>query len=178
MTTQINIAALVSYKIFPAKMGGQKGIALFYQYLSRLLPVTIISTRNNEFSGAGEIQFLPVLSNSKLRYVNPFLVFKIRKILLERKITHLVLEHPYYGWLGILLRSSCNIKLVVHSHNMESLRFKSTGKWWWGILWQYEKFVHRKADMNFFINDEDREFAIKNFEKRLQLVLKGRYNLL
>ena len=163
MASGTNITALVSYKIFPAKMGGQKGIALFYQYLSRLLPVTIISTKNNEFPGNSEIQFFPVLSNSKFRYINPFLVFSIRKLLLRQKSTHLVLEHPYYGWLGILLKSFCNIKLVVHSHNMEAFRFKSTGRWWWCILWQYEKFVHRKAAINFFINDEDREFAIKNF---------------
>ena len=144
-------------------MGGQKGIALFYEYLSRLLPVSIISTKNNEFPGDTRIQFLPLLSNYKLRYANPFLFLKLKAILIKTRSTHLVLEHPYYGWLGLLLKWSGNIKLVVHSHNIESLRFKSTGSWWWPLLWQYEKFIHRKADINFFINDEDRDFAIKHF---------------
>ena len=144
-------------------MGGQKGIALFYQYLSRLISVTIISTKNNEMPVGLEAQFLPVLSNSKLRYINPFLFFKIKRILLQNNCTHLVLEHPYFGWLGMLLKKFCKIKLIIHSHNIESLRFKSTGRYWWPILWRYEKLTHQKADTNFFITDEDREFAIKNF---------------
>jgi glycosyltransferase involved in cell wall biosynthesis len=53
---------------------------------------------------------------------------------------------------------------VIHSHNIESLRFKSTGKWWWTILWYYERCIHRNADINFFITDEDRQYAIKQFK--------------
>ncbi len=164
MNKPTNITAIVPYQVFPAKMGGQKGIAFFYRYLSRLIPVTIISTANNQTPENMDAHFLPVLGNNKLRYINPFLFFKIRKILEGNKSTHLMLEHPYYGWLGWLLQKSCNIKLVVHSHNIESVRFKSTGRWWWPILWRYEKWVHRQADINFFITDEDREFALRNFK--------------
>lgn len=160
----VYITALVSYKIFPAKMGGQKGIALFYQYLSRLLPVSMITTKNNELPTENNIRFYPILGNSKLRYINPLLFFSIRSLLRKNESTHLVLEHPYYGWLGILFKKFCNIKLVVHSHNIEALRFKSTGSWWWRILWQYEKLVYRLADINFFITGEDREFAIDHFK--------------
>lgn len=163
MNQSPHIVALVSYKIFPAKMGGQKGIALFYKYLSRLLPVTIVTTQNNGTPEDMGASFMPVLANSKLRYANPFLFPQLKKILTQKKSTHLVLEHPYYGWLGYLLKNSCRIKLIVHSHNIESIRFRSTGKWWWKILWYYERFVHRKADISFFITDEDRAFAIKEF---------------
>ena len=38
------------------------------------------------------------------------------------------------------------------------------GKWWWVILWQYEKYTHRQADYNFFIHDDDREYAIDKFK--------------
>ena len=38
------------------------------------------------------------------------------------------------------------------------------GKWWWGILWHYEKMTHKKADHNFFIQDNDRNYAIENFK--------------
>ena len=144
-------------------MGGQKGIAFFYQYLSRLLPVTMISTGNNEIPAGLDATFLPVLSNSRLRYINPFLFFKIRRILIQNKSTHFILEHPYYGWLGVLLKKFCPVSLIIHSHNIEALRFKSTGRWWWKLLWQYEKWVHKNADTNFFITDEDREFALKHF---------------
>ena len=160
---QTNITALVSYKVFPPVMGGQKGIALFYQYLSELLPVTIVSTKNNESPNIPGIRFLPLLGNSKLRYANPALFFKMQKVLRQTNCTHLIIEHPYYGWLGILLKRFCGVKLVVHSHNMEAMRFKSTGRWWWKLLWQYERFVHRHADINFFITTEDRDYAVKHF---------------
>ncbi len=144
-------------------MGGQKGIALFYQFLSKKLAVSLMSTNNNENVTEFDGEFLPIISSSKYRYVNPFLFFKVSKIIHKRQSTHLLLEHPYLGWLGLLTKSFCNIKLVIHSHNIESLRFKSTGKWWWKLLWYYERFVHRCADINFFITDEDKQYAIEKF---------------
>lgn len=163
MDEPLNIAAIVPYPVYPAKMGGQKGIALFYQYLAEKIPVTIITTGKHQASDFAS-NFLPMLGTSKLRYINPLLFFKLKKIFATNKYSHLVLEHPYYGWLGIMLKRACKIKLVIHSHNIESLRFKSTGKWWWKILWNYEKFAHRNADINFFITDEDRSFGIKEFK--------------
>ena len=145
-------------------MGGQKGIAFFYEYLSPLLPVTIILTGNNDFPKNSAASFLPLLSNSRARYINPALFIRMKNIIREQKFTHLVLEHPYFGWLGMLLKRYCNVTLVLHSHNIEALRFKSTGKWWWRILFHYEKMTHRQADINFFITDEDRLFAISTFK--------------
>lgn len=160
----INIASLASYQIYPAIMGGQKGIALLYEYLSKYAPVTILGTSSNDASGVTDrIQVIPMLSNSKYRYINPFLFFSIRKYLRKNKISHLVLEHPYYGWLGLPLKWFTPVKLIIHSHNIEALRFKSTGRWWWGILWHYEKLTHRKADLNFFIHDDDRNYALEKF---------------
>ncbi|HNP54985.1 MAG TPA: glycosyltransferase family 4 protein, partial [Ferruginibacter sp.] len=52
---------------------------------------------------------------------------------------------------------------IVHSHNIEGLRFQSMGKWWWKILWNYERFVHRHARFSFFITDEDRQYAFEKF---------------
>lgn len=160
----VKICAIVSYEIYPAKMGGQKGIALFYSFFSKLLPVSIISTKNNGSPENLSAEFLPVLSTNKFRYINPFLLFRLGKIIKQKKITHLILEQPFYGWLGILAKSIFDIKLVIHSHNIEGLRFKSTGKWWWKILWYYEKISHRNADINFFISDEDRKYAVRHFK--------------
>ena len=144
-------------------MGGQKGIALFYQFFAPHVNLTCITTKNNA-AAVKEYEVLNVLSDSKFRYVNLSYFFKLKKIIRQKKITHLIIEHPYYGWLGILLKWFCKVKLVVHSHNIEALRFKSMGKWWWGILWHYEKLTHRNAALNFFIHDDDREFGIKKFK--------------
>jgi hypothetical protein len=176
LNTKINIAALASYRIYPAISGGQKGIALFYKYLSQLLPVTVISVKGNTAPDGENIQLAPLLSSSKLRYINPFLFFRLKRFIKKNNITHLVLEHPYYGWLGRMLKMACNIKLAVHSHNIEGLRFKSTGSWWWRILWQYEKWTHRDADINFFITQNDLDYAKKHFglnENKCHLITYG-----
>lgn len=145
-------------------MGGQKGIAFFNRYMSRISNLICVTTRDNmQISGEGYI-IKNILGTSSLRYVNPLYFFKLKKIIKEEQISYLILEHPYFGWLGFLLKRICKIKLVVHSHNIESLRFKSMNKWWWGILWNYEKRVHRNADISFFIHDEDRNYAIENFK--------------
>ncbi len=46
---------------------------------------------------------------------------------------------------------------------MEGNRWRSLGKWWWRILWNYEKQTHRFADFNFFIQDVDRNYAVSEF---------------
>lgn len=163
LTKSSHIAALVSYRIFPSNMGGQKGIAYFYRYLSRLMPVTLISTKNNDEPTQFNGKFIRLLGHSKWRYINPFLIGRLKKILKENNCRVLVLEHPYYGWLGYFLKRSRGISLVVHSHNIEALRFKSTGRWWWKVLWIYERFTYHIADECFFISAEDRQYAIEHY---------------
>lgn len=160
----LNVLSLVSYPFLPPKMGGQKGIAFFYAYLSKHINLTCITTKANDVSEVSGYKVINILSNSRLRYINIFYFFTLQSFIKKNKITHLILEHPYYGWLGILLKWFCNVKLIVHSHNIESLRFKSTGRFWWQLLWFYEKFVHQQADGNFFIHDEDRKYAAENFK--------------
>ncbi len=164
MSKPLHITAIAPYPIFPANTGGQKNIVSFYNYLAEELPLTVISTKHNGAPEWKGIDFKPILGRSPLRYVNPFLFFKIKKIIKENKTTHLLIEHPYYGWLGLLLQWFCKCPLIIHSHNIEAIRFKSIQKWWWGILWNYEKFTHQHAAINFFITEEDRAFAIKHYK--------------
>jgi len=161
--SMINVLTIVSYPFLPPKMGGQKGIAMFYQFLAPKLNLTCITTTNNDAAEVKSYEVIRLLSSSRLRYINIFYFFSIRKIIHQKKISHLIIEHPYYGWLGLLLQWSTKVKLIIHSHNIESLRFKSTGKWWWKILWHYESFTHRRANCSFFIHDEDRNYAIEKF---------------
>lgn len=143
-------------------MGGQKGIASFYEFYAKEVNLTCVTTKSND-PAAGAYEVLNILSDAVSRYINVFYFFTLRKIIRQKKITHLQIEHPYYGWLAILLKAFCGIKLIVHSHNIEGVRFKSIGKPWWRLILFYEKWVHRSADYNFFISKEDREYAIKYF---------------
>lgn len=164
MDKAVKILSLVSYKFLPPDMGGQKGIAFFNRYLAKKTNLFCVTVQENDITGNQGYPVKNILSNSQLRYINPFYFFTLKQIIKEEQITHLIIEHPYYGWLGMLLKWLCNVKLIVHSHNIEALRFKTMHKWWWGVLWNYERFTHRKADLNFFIHDEDRNYAVANFK--------------
>jgi len=159
----IKVVSVVSYKFLPAIDGGQKAVALFYKFFSKYVSLVCVTTKSNDQGDVTEYKVLPILSTSAIRYINIFYFFTIRKILRKYDASHFLLEHPYYGWLGFLVKTFCKKKLVVHSHNIEGLRWKSLGKWWWKILWQYEKFTHRQADYNFFIQQEDLEYATREF---------------
>lgn len=161
---EIRALTLISYKFLPPKLGGQKNIALFFKFFSSLIPTTCVSVKDNDTSYVKEYEVLNIIPDGKMRYANPFYFFTLKKIIKEKKITHLMMEHPYYGWLGILLKIFCRIKLVVRSQNIEAERFKSIGKWWWRILWNYERVTHRFADYNFFIQKDDEKYAIEKFK--------------
>ena len=147
----------------PAKVGGQKGIALFNKYFSRHARLICVTTKNNDPSFAEGYEVLPLLSTSPLRYINVFYYFTVRNILKKYEATHLLIEHPYYGWLAWMVKRFYGVKLIVHSHNIEGLRWKTLGKWWWRILWNYERSIHKHADYNFFIHKDDMEYAVKRF---------------
>lgn len=157
------VISIVPYKFLPPKIGGQKAIAFFNQYFSRYVQLICVTIKSNENRCAKGYETIPVLSRSRFRYVNFFTVFKLRRLIKKRKATHVLIEHPYLGWMAFLLKHLTPAKLIVHSYNIEALRFKTLHKWWWKMLWQYEKFTHRQADHNFFIHEEDRQYAIKNF---------------
>ncbi len=161
-TGKTNILCLVSYNFLPAVMGGQKGIASFYHSFAKQVNITCVTTKSNDPKAAG-YEVLNILSNAVTRYINIFYFFALRGIIKQKEITHLQIEHPYYGWLALLVKWFCGVKLILHSHNIEGLRFKSTGKWWWRILLAYERTIHRNADYIFFVTDEDKAYSVNNF---------------
>ncbi len=170
-----NVLALVSFKVFPPQMGGQKGVADFYGHLSKYHSIYIAASKDNKF-GTGEIILLPVLTSNKLMPFNLFALKKLKRIIQQNNIQCIIAEHSYTGWLGYLLQKKMNIPFIIHSHNLESYRFKQMGKWWWKIYWHYEKQIHKKADHNFFISEEDllkgtQEFNLE--EERCSVITYG-----
>lgn len=170
------VVSIVPYKFLPPKIGGQKGIAVFNQYFSKHVQLVCLTIDSNDNEYAKGYEAIAVFPASQLRYINLFGIFKLRKLIKRKKATHILIEHPYLGWMAFLLKKMTSTKLVVHSHNIEGLRFKTIGKWWWKLLWRYERFTHRQADYNFFIHEEDRQYAINNFdldEKKCMVVTYG-----
>ena len=158
----LNVLSILPYHFLPAKMGGQKCAFLDFQFLAKHVNLTCVTTKNNNPNN-NDFEVFNILSNSQIRYINVFYFFKLRKIIKQKQVTHLIIEHPYYGWLALLLKWFCGVKLIIRSQNIEALRFKSVNKWWWKILWHYEKIVHQNADINLFITDIDMDYAITNY---------------
>jgi polysaccharide biosynthesis protein PslH len=157
------VLSVVWYKVLPARFGGQKGIAQFNQHLSRYFPLICICSANNQPRGDESYSIIPELPTTRFQVLN-FLAWKriIREIKKEQ-ITHLILEHCYYGLLGIQVKKQFQKLLIVHSHNIEYMRFRKMGKPWWPFLYWLEKKTHRAADLSLFKTQADIDFAVSHF---------------
>jgi polysaccharide biosynthesis protein PslH len=158
----LRILSIIPYKILPAILGGEKGIAVFNEYLAKKAYLIGVTTKNNDPALAKGYTLLNIISDSRSRYANIFLSRVIRNIINKEHITHLITEHPYYAWLARILRKTTGVTWIVHSHNIEYMRSKSIGRWWWKALKWYEGWAYRNADKVFFISDDDMQHAIQN----------------
>jgi len=157
------VLSIAWYRILPAKYGGQKGIALFNKELSKHFPLVCLCSKNNELDKELPYKIIPGLPVSKWQFLSPATWKKIQQTVAKENATHITLEHPYHGIAAIKARKQTGAKLIVHSHNIESLRFRQLGKWWWKLLSYYEKWVHRQADLNLFKTESDQQWAISHF---------------
>lgn len=157
------IVSLVWYKVSPPLFGGQKGIAHFNQQLAKSFPLTCICSSDNVVQEQLSYKVLPVLPAGKKHVFNPLYWRKVKQLVKKESATVLILEHPYHGIAAWLAARSTGARLIVHSHNIESDRFRLIGKWWWPLLYGYEKWVHRRASLSLFKTQEDQDLAARNF---------------
>ncbi|MDE3126343.1 MAG: glycosyltransferase family 4 protein [Bacteroidota bacterium] len=155
----MHILALISYKVFPAEMGGQKGIADFYHYLSTYDQITILASKNNALN---DIPFV-----SKFNYMFPHgkgllnllkLPFVVQ-LIYKKKIDLIIVEHSYWGWYGYILRLITGVPFIIHSHNIEAFRFKMQGNKFWRFYGIYEKKIHQLCNYQFFKCADDADYA-------------------
>lgn len=157
----MKIACIVPYTFLPATSGGQKLIAGFCEYLGVETELHVFGTPENDAALVKNYSFSPFLKSSRVRYTDILLFLKLKKIISEKEIETVIIEHPYLGWLGWMLKKSCKIQLIYHTHNIEFERFRSIGKPWWGLLKMYERWSLQKADAIFCITEEDKKGMIK-----------------
>ena len=155
------IATIVSYKYLPAESGGQKYITTFLKYLGEQTDLVVFGTKNNS-DIKGKYTLEKCFSNNPLSYIDIVGLIKTYRLLKRNKINTLIIEHPYIGWMGILLRELLDLKIIIHTHNIEYERFKSIGKWWWPMLKFYEEWILRKANHILCITEEDRDWMINS----------------
>ncbi|MFN2459026.1 MAG: glycosyltransferase family 4 protein [Chitinophagaceae bacterium] len=159
-----NILSLVTFKIFPPQMGGQKGVALFYKYLSQINSIIIAGPSDNDDSHNNNIFLEKMLYSNKWIYLNIFNLRGLIKLMAKHKTDIIIAEHSYPAFIGWVLRKITSKPFIIHSHNMEAHRFQQMNKWWWRLYWHYERWIHRQADYNFFISEEDASIAVSQFK--------------
>jgi glycosyltransferase involved in cell wall biosynthesis len=157
------ILSIVWYKIFPPVFGGQKGIAGFNQELSQHHELVCLCSNHNEAGSNIPYKVIPELPADQLQFIDPRVWSNIRSVTKQVAPEFIILEHPYHGIAAVKTAQAVAAKLIVHSHNIESERFRELGKWGWQVLRRYEKWVHRKAAINVFKTRADLEFAISQF---------------
>ena len=158
------ILSIVWYKILPPVFGGQKGIACFNRELSRHHSLFCLCSGNNEQEKEDSYSIIPALPVGKRQFLDPRVWKKVNAVVKEVKPDFLFLEHPFHGIAAFKAIRSTGAKLVVHSHNIESERFRALGKPGWSVLRRYEKWVHRKAALNIFKTKADQDFATSQFD--------------
>jgi polysaccharide biosynthesis protein PslH len=162
---KINLLTLISYRFLPAKLGGHLAHVFFHNYISKYLNATVVGSIDNEDKGDLDFDLIPLFDRSKINPYIPFsYFFSLKKIVKEKNIDVIMCSHPYMGITAYFLSLVCKIPMVLYSHNIESERFKSMGKWWVPILFQYEKWVMHSARKIFFVAVEDLIWAEKNYK--------------
>ncbi|NCI49570.1 glycosyltransferase family 4 protein [Sediminibacterium roseum] len=159
-----SVLGIISYKVFPAQMGGQKCASQFYAHLARYTKVVLAVSKDNTAVDETVKNIHPILYHHRWGFANLLRVFRLRKLIKQENIDVVCIDHSYLGWLGVVLRWLTKKPFVIHSHNIEAHRFRDMHKSLWRVYMVYEKWAHRKADHSFFITEEDRQWAIGHYE--------------
>ncbi len=159
-----SVLSLVSYRVFPPLMGGQKCVVDFYEHLSPFAAITLAVSKDNKPEEHSNYQIEPFLFNHWGGDFNLIYVFRLLKLIKKNNVDFIIIEHSYFGFLGIILRFFSKKKMIIRMHNIEGHRFRDMQKFWWGIYLSYEKWVCKKADHLWFTANTDYHFAINEWK--------------
>ena len=158
------VLGIISYPVFPAQMGGQKCVEGFYRQLATQTKLVLAVSRQNRTDTIPNAHIENFLFDHWKGPLNILYLFRLIRLIGKYKTDVIIVEHSYFGWLGLLLRFLTGKKLVIRSHNIEAYRFRDMQRPFWKLYYHYEKFVHRKANHSFFITDEDLRDALQNWK--------------
>lgn len=158
------VLGIVSYAVFPARMGGQKCVQGFYEQLAKETKLILAVAKNNQTDTVPGAQVENFLFDHWKGPLNIIYLFRLIKLIRKHQVNTIIIEHSYFGWLGLALRWFTGKPFVIRSHNIEAHRFRDMQRLFWQTYHSYEKYVHRKADHSFFITEEDLNYAITNWQ--------------
>jgi polysaccharide biosynthesis protein PslH len=163
MSTAQKLLSIVWYKVLPPVFGGQKGIALFNQYLGEQVSLTCLCAITNEEIAGLSYKLIRQLPVNKRQFIDPVVIRKIISVAKQENPTHILLEHPYHAIAAFRAKKATGARIILHSHNIESERFHQAGQWWWRLLYRYERWAHRKVDLVLYKTTADKDYSIRHF---------------
>jgi len=162
---KINLLTLISYQFSLGKSGGQLAHIYFHNYISEYLNTHIAGTYSNDFEN--ETVSIKFQYHKVFGKISPYIplsyLLSLRHLVKKEHVNVVMCSHPYMGITAYVLSKISKTSLVSYSHNIESTRFQSLGKWWWKILFYYEKWVLQVSKIVFFVAEEDRKWAVQNY---------------
>jgi hypothetical protein len=164
--SQLRLLSLISYTFLPAKLGGHIAHVFFHNSLSTYCDDVVVSADRNQVDPLRQpisFRLKKVFRKSLTPYIPFSYFFELSRIIKEENRNAIFCSHPYLGLTAWALSKYHNISLIHYSHNIESERFRSLGKWWWFLLRGYEGWLMRQSKLIFFVAPEDRDWAIKNY---------------
>lgn len=111
------------------------------------------------------------------RYYNIRLIGMLQKLVKQTEAQWLFFDQPWFGWVMWALKFITGKKIFIRSNNIEYLRFRSMGKWFWQMLYVYEKWTYRAADLVVFVTESERQKAIYEFDLKPERTLLTPYGI-
>ncbi|MEL6970552.1 MAG: glycosyltransferase family 4 protein [Bacteroidota bacterium] len=155
------LAILAPYPFVPAKSGGHKAVSAYVRYISAARPTICICSEGN--AALPGVELIPLFPDHPSKYFDPRVGWRIRRVLRQRKIKYLGLQHHYHGLLLMPFLWGLGIKTFVFSHNIEFERWRSMDRWWWPLMKGTEQLVYYWAKAVFFISWHEAQRAPKLF---------------
>lgn len=162
----MKILNVTSISIFPPDTGGGAVVYRFLKYLSKKHEIYLLTVKKNKaYRNDLDVKLYDVLANNKVgKFLNPLVFFHLRNIIRRERPDLLIIDFPWYGVYGFLVKIFYRISYIIREHNVEYIRLKRLNKWWWRLLKWYEKFILENAQQILCITDVDKALLAKKLK--------------
>lgn len=156
------ILSIVPAPLMPAVSGGQKHTYGLLDALGKRCALICITDTHSSSDGLS-FTLKPLIPHNYKKYLTRINYAMLLKQVQDIKPKAILLEQPYMALMVDRIARKTGVPFYIHAHNIEFLRFRSLGNWWWPLLYFWEKLAFSKAEAIFFISEEDKHLALKNF---------------
>ena len=130
----VKVLSIVPAPLYPAVSGGQKGTYGNLDAMGRIARlVSITDTLSTPIGHSFELR--PLIPHNSIKYFSLRNYSIILKQVKELKPSVILLEQPFMGPMIQLISKKTRVPFFQHAHNLEFLRFKSIGRWWWPLMY-------------------------------------------